>query len=506
MDSVDFAEEPLPIDAAATVAEGWSRTLRDRARGLSLTDGPRILGEVDAGDLRRAVRYGLAELPLRGLLWAGPGRGRPARSASRVAPIRLRRWGAALDHRLGGEARRLLERIEEKARAGGIPVFLVGGIVRDVLAGRPTRDVDVLVDGDLAPVLDGLGVAIRGHGPFLTASLRTDDGVCIDLARARREHYARPAALPEVFPAPIQTDLARRDFTVNAMALRLVPRGVGKLLDPFGGFEDLKARRLRVLHPLSFVEDPTRVLRGVRLTERFALELDRPTARALELARASGALGRLRGSRLLAETERMLSGPRPQVAIGRLSQRKVLREMLPGLHASPAALAALERSARRGAPAGARRWVIALAILAGARPREQIEDLIERLGADRELRSVLRGASAAFDDLRGRLSTKQRLRRSDVFGICRAKPPELLLAATAFDADSRPLRRVARYLQCDRHASCDIDGRDLLAAGVPPGPGLARGLEAALAAKLDGRAPTPGEQLHVALRVARGRA
>ncbi|MBK5116477.1 MAG: CCA tRNA nucleotidyltransferase, partial [Thermoleophilia bacterium] len=153
----------------------------------------------------------------------------------------------------------------------GTPAYLVGGALRDALDGRQPAEVDVAVEGELGPILDRLSLEACSHERFGTASLQIG-GRQVDLARTRRESYSRPGALPDVAPAPIRTDLARRDFTVNAMAVPL--QGEPELLDPYDGFVDLGARVLRVIHPGSFRDDPTRALRAARYAVRlgFALE------------------------------------------------------------------------------------------------------------------------------------------------------------------------------------------------------------------------------------------
>src|SRR5213592_1786444 len=145
------------------------------------------------------------------------------------------------------------------------PAYLVGGAVRDLLLGADSVDLDVAIEGD-APVLawelaERLGGLATTHERFGTATVRAGDLV-FDLATTRRERYERPGALPEVEPAPLTDDLARRDFTINAMAVGLTGADVDVLHDPQHGREDLHAGRVRVLHPRSFLDDPTRLLRA----------------------------------------------------------------------------------------------------------------------------------------------------------------------------------------------------------------------------------------------------
>src|SRR5262249_60908715 len=163
-------------------------------------------------------------------------------------------------------------------------VYLVGGLVRDLLLARPATvgDLDLIVEGDhgdLARRLAArLGGRVREHPTFLTATVELPGRRRLDIATARRERYLRPGALPEVAAGSIREDLWRRDFSVNALAVRLRPEAWGELLDPTGGGEDLRRKEIRILHPLSFVEDPTRILRAGRFATRLDFRLEPATA------------------------------------------------------------------------------------------------------------------------------------------------------------------------------------------------------------------------------------
>src|SRR4051794_5373633 len=169
-----------------------------------------------------------------------------------------------------------LDRVREAA--SGTPVYLVGGAVRDLLLGREPINLDIAVEGDAAALGRKLGGEIKAHERFATATVHTD-GLELDLATARTETYAKPGALPEVRPAPLVENLARRDFAVNAMAVPLI--GDHELIDPHGGLADLERSILRVLHDRSFVDDPTRALRAARYAARYAFALEPRTEELL---------------------------------------------------------------------------------------------------------------------------------------------------------------------------------------------------------------------------------
>lgn len=216
--------------------------------------------------------------------------------------------------------------------AGSVP-YLVGGAVRDVLLGREPIDHDVALEGTVSAAATlvssleerGWTCEVR-HSRFGTARLRTQEGERFDLAVTREETYPHPGALPVVRAgAPIGTDLARRDFSVHAMALRLGPEGnEGALLDPFGGEADLARRRIRLLHEGSLADDPTRVFRAARYAARLGFDLDEGFGAAMQHGIASGAFARISGDRLRRALEEVLSEENRSVAMELLDRKSVV--------------------------------------------------------------------------------------------------------------------------------------------------------------------------------------
>ena len=214
--------------------------------------------------------------------------------------------------------RLLLEQIGQFADAHGVSAYAVGGCVRDWLLGIPdSLDLDVAVEGQGIVVARAIGHVLGGsltvHEQFGTASLQLTGrrGGRVDFASCRKETYARPAAYPKVIAGTMHDDLFRRDFSVNAMAVALRPGQFGRLVDPFHGARDLGRQVLRVLHDRSFLDDPSRLLRGVRFAQRFGLRWERRTTAAARAAIAQGALGWLNAGRLRRELDRMCEEPNP---------------------------------------------------------------------------------------------------------------------------------------------------------------------------------------------------
>jgi len=203
--------------------------------------------------------------------------------------------------------------VAESLRA---PAYAVGGCVRDWLLGlNAIEDLDVTVEGSGIDVAGAAARALGGtvavHQQFGTATVGLTQPVAlrVDFATCRNETYAKPGAYPRVAPGTLEEDLFRRDFAINAMAVALSPARFGQLVDPFHGAEDLARKRLRILHARSFLDDPSRILRGARLAHRFGLTWDPQTSRALQQALASGALGWLNAGRVRKELARMRQEP-----------------------------------------------------------------------------------------------------------------------------------------------------------------------------------------------------
>jgi tRNA nucleotidyltransferase (CCA-adding enzyme) len=324
------------------------------------------------------------------------------------------------------------------------PAYLVGGAVRDALLGDRRGDLDIAIEGELGPLLDRLGSEARTHERFGTASLDLD-GLTIDLARTRRERYPHPGALPEVEPAPIRSDLARRDFTVNAIAVPL--GGELELIDPYDGVADLEAGLLRVIHDGSLADDPTRALRAARYSARLGFRLERVTE---ELVRAAD-LSTVSSDRVAAELAR-IGEEREAVAAFELLAGWGLLELDPERRRCVAAAAEIAQTEPWSKLVRRSALLVAVAIGDAARLREA------RALADLEPRSP----SAGFETAR---------RHDDLtLAIARAMGAEWL------DAHVSEWRRV----------ELAIDGAELISAGVPEGPAVGRGLRAALHGRLDG--------------------
>jgi tRNA nucleotidyltransferase (CCA-adding enzyme) len=343
---------------------------------------------------------------------------------------------------------------------GGDPVYLVGGAVRDLLLGRGRADIDLVVEGEAAVLASELGADVTSHERFGTAKVCLD-GHEVDIAGARSESYPHPGALPVIEPAArLEDDLCRRDFTINAMAIPL--RGEPRLIDPHGGQADLVAKRLRVLHRRSFEDDPTRAIRAARYAARFGFELEPETAELLRRAD----LGTVSADRREAELLRLAAEPQAPRAFGLLAEWDLVE-----LRAGGEDLASRVTELLDDEP-----W-------SSEAPRDRAL-LAAALGAE--------GGEVALAEQRPALP-------SEAVELASTHGPVELVLARALGAEW-----LDRYLAEWRTVDLQIDGEDLIAAGIPQGPALGRGLREALRRKLDGELDGGREQeLAAAVEAAR---
>ncbi len=234
----------------------------------------------------------------------------------------------------------LLREVGRIADDHGVSAYAVGGCVRDWLLGRAgTSDLDVTVEGSGIELAQAVSRAMRAtlttHQQFGTATMQVHPALSrkggvnptgrtrplrVDFASCRREVYTRPAAYPSVSPGTLEEDLCRRDFTINAMALAISPGRFGIMIDPSHGLQDLRRKVLRALHERSFLDDPSRILRGIRFAQRFGLRWEPRTERAAREAIAAGALGRLNAGRFGKELDRMCDEPDPKTCFEQLAE------------------------------------------------------------------------------------------------------------------------------------------------------------------------------------------
>ena len=384
---------------------------------------------------------------------------------------------------------------ERICRERDVSLFLVGGAVRDLLLERPTVDLDLAVEAEAAPIARALAAATSGravlHARFGTASV-SGAGFRLDLAQTRRETYAHPGALPSVEPATIAEDLARRDFTVNAMALRLAPVA-GELVDPYRGLADLRGRRMRVLHERSFQDDATRMLRALRYAARLGFKVSRGTEALIRrdlryLDTISGARLR-RELALLFEEKGAVAGTRQAARLG--------------------VLAAVHPALRLGS-ATAERWTAALTrhhfapldelgFCVVADPQD--EATVASLSARLHLTGRREAALFELVRLRGLSAKLAAARQSPAAAadLLDGKTPAAVWALATLAGGAAGETCLA-YLQGWRHVRPHLSGHDLLALDVPPGAAVGEMLRRLRRARLEGGTRTRADEVEFVRR------
>jgi len=386
---------------------------------------------------------------------------------------------------------RALAAVVDAAEAQGRTLYLVGGCVRDLALRRDLLDVDIVAEGEVQPLAAAAASALGGrcvtHGEFGTVTLDAN-GVRVDLAMARAETYTRPGALPRVRPASVEEDLARRDFTINALALALCGPERGRLLDSFRGWDDLRRGLVRVLHRRSFIDDATRILRAVRYAVRLGFRLESETLFAL--LRDASCLDTISGARVRQELLRLLAEERPERVLLLCQGLGVLAAVHPALRFDRRLAAALRSARQRGAPLGPEFYLSLLGIPLSA---EEAGSVARRLALSARERRAVEGAAA----LGGAMAAlaEPRLRPSEAVAQLEVYP-EASLWAWALAAPYPLVRRRMRlYLECWRYVKSALDGRALQRMGVRSGPLMGEAMRMLRIARLDGRVRTREQEV-----------
>ena len=384
----------------------------------------------------------------------------------------------------------LLRKAGILAEIKGLPLWLVGGSVRDLLLETPPKDLDIAVEGDallFAPVLaDEIGGKLIAKSQFGTARLQFEEW-SLDLTSVRSETYEHPGALPQIKPSQIYGDLARRDFTINTMAISLGSKDFGNLVDPFGGQADLSEECIRVLHLASFIDDATRILRAIRYEVRLGFHMDTDTER---LAREGVSyLNTISSDRLRRELELAFKEPRPSAFLSRSQGLGVLENIFPSLDWSDRTQETLER------------WLaypqfdepdLYIALLVGLLSIEEKKTLTERLNLTTRWRQISDDSikvEERFPELRS-----QNIQPSEIFRLLQGLQPAAIKAWLILTQDERTQQHLFTYWRDYRAKKPWLTGDDLVALGIPRGPRIGLLLAALNAARLDGLIETIDEE------------
>ena len=479
---MDQRVQPIEVDANLSAVE--QAVVERRQRLVPVMDQGRLVGIITRTDLLNTlIEHPLINEPSADALGAN-------------ANTRLKNVTSLLRERLPRPVIETLQQLGRLADDLGYNAYLVGGSVRDLFLRRSNLDLDVVVEGDgilfaRACAQERPDVRVRAHKKFNTAKLIFKDGLVIDVATARLEYYQSPAALPVVEMSSIKLDLYRRDFTINTLAVRINAQSFGTLIDFFDGSRDIKEKAIRVLHNLSFVEDPTRVFRAVRFEQRFDFRIGKVTEGLIKNAIKIDAFQRLSGRRLFGELQQMLEEERAVNCLVRLRDLKLLELFHPKLKLESKELALLEEIEQALAwyhlsflDRPLRQWLVIFLGLCDPLKDEELEDLSQRLFLPDKLRQEI-------VEMRGlALNALNRFQRgpapaSLIYQLLKPLRPEYLLLIMGKASLPVGKRAVSQYLTSLAKVRPALSGADLMAMGLAPGPIYRQILDRLLAARLD---------------------
>ncbi len=400
----------------------------------------------------------------------------------------------------------LLRTIGETAEEMGFHAFAVGGFVRDLLLHKKNLDLDIVIEGNgivfAKQLAARLGGEVRAHRKFNTAMVKLPDGRKVDVATARLEYYDYPAAMPTVELASLKLDLYRRDFTINALAIHLNPENYGLLVDFFNGQNDLQDKKIRVLHNLSFVEDPTRILRAVRFEQRMGFAIGRHTERLIKNAVRMEMFDRFSGARFFGELRQILDQENPLPAIRRLAELGVFPFLHPNLRLDPRlerilgetqAAVAWHQLLYREEPC--RAWLVYLLALTAILKHRELLDFCQKFEvAERYCRLL---ATEKNEAQRAATLLRRRVprRNSEIYHLLSGLGPEGLLYLMGLIPKKAAKKAISLYVTELRQVRGEVDGHDLQRLGYPAGPLYRTVLDHLLDARLDDLVRSRAEEL-----------
>ena len=498
---------PRSVGPDDTVRDAMTLCQRHGQSGVFVVEGTRVVGGVSREDLDKAVGHDLAHAPVRGIMSShvasAPESATLAELQALVTSAEDGRVAVLRDDELVGvvsrsDLLRVLEGVEPAPVTEGPSladelhtldelqpiveavatlgdrtegVYLVGGTLRDILLGEESFDIDIAVEGDALAFARSLAAALGGrftpHDKFGTAIVSYGDGERLDVVTTRTEFYDSPGALPTVERAALREDLRRRDFTINAMAASLKPADFGRLVDPYDGRSDLEARVLRVLHNLSFIDDPTRIFRGIRYEARYGLRFDDHTTSLARGCVEMGLVGDLSSVRLRDELVQLLEDPGAPEGIARLGELGVDRAIHPHLRSDREAAALFDcaRALRDELQVEAPLWRLGVAVLARDMTSNEALDWLERLKIRRRDIDRIVGAVTVGPRIVERLR-EEWLDPAEVVALADPFAPDAPLLALA--REKQPALR--EYFTRLRSVRLEIGGGDLVEMGLAESP------------------------------------
>jgi tRNA nucleotidyltransferase (CCA-adding enzyme) len=459
------------------------------------TENGRLAGIVSRGDLLRVLEAGMIQDEDSAKFGWGGGR----KGTKNVKSL--------MKERLDKKLMSLFETIARMADGQNYDVYVVGGFVRDLLLGIRNLDIDIVVEGDGIKFASELAAELRGrvksHAKFGTSVIILEDGFRVDVATARMEFYKHPAALPTVEKSSIKADLFRRDFTVNCLAVQLTGKEAFALIDHFNGERDLKDRMIRVLHNLSFIEDPSRIFRAIRFEQRNQFKVGKQTEAFMKIAVKKRLVDELSGTRLLNEIILIMKENQPVPCIRRMREFFLLQFISPNLLLDARTLEALDRV--EGVLSWAKMvpfahppetWFVYFMGLLSELDKPVFEQVVERLNIPLRLKKRLEMDLEACVEARLRLAGANELSPPEIYDIFSPLSPEGIIFLLATLADDRANKYATLFVtQYQSQAKLALTGDDLIAMGVCPGPVFQQVFKALRDARVNGQVNSKKDEI-----------
>lgn len=479
------------VSPDSPLSEIQEKIIGNRQRLLPVVENGVVVGVITRTDLLNVLVSEPARIP---------------EFAVEGGSARERNVTGLLTERLPEETIELLIAVGKVADSFGYNAYAVGGFVRDIHLCQENFDIDVVIEGDgiefAKTLAASLGGRVRSHEKFRTAVVILQNGRKIDVATTRLEYYESPGALPTVEMGSIKLDLYRRDFTINTLAIKLNPGGFGTLMDFFGAQKDLKQKVIRVLHNLSFVEDPTRAFRAVRFEQRFGFKIGKLTSGLIENAVRMGFFGKLSGRRLFSELRQILEEDKPVMALRRLSKFNLLKAIHPKmvynsdmealLHSVEGVLTwhnllFIEEPFQK--------WMVYLLALIKHLDEGIAVPLCDHLELTHRHRKLLINERVKAEACMKWMASQETIRNSDLYKKLRPFHTETLLFMMASTTRKSIKRAVSNYITLLRSTKTLLSGKDLKEMGFKPGPIYREILDSLLDARLNGEVRSRTEEV-----------
>jgi len=436
-------------------------------------------------------------------------------SDNEVTPLfkdaRYKNISYILKEQLPNDLYNILKYAGETADELNFNIYVVGGFVRDLILKRTNTDIDLVVEGNAIQFArffaKKFNAKYHTHEKFITAGITLPDGFKIDVATARWEYYEYPAAMPVVSLSSIKLDLFRRDFTVNTLALRLNTKDFGILIDFFGGFNDIKQKNIRVLHSLSFVDDPTRAYRAVRFENRFGFNITEQTVKLIRNAIRFGVFEKLSGIRLFNELKYILNEEEPLNSLIRCQQLGLLQLISQNLRISPNTENWLKKTRDVLSwynllfkDIKINNWLVYMLVLLNGLKITETEKILERLDIKDKYGSYFIQDNIYLLNYLRELSGFNSFKQSLLFKKLKHIPLEILLYVLVVSEDEKILKAISIFISQTIDIKLDITGNDLLNMQIKQGPVFSKILEELLLKKIDGEIKSRDDEIEYVKR------